>query len=220
MQKMSRARSDKLKDAEYLAYWEQRAARDGLRYVGRSRMTLKQLATQAEGFWSKLRPYAPEPVPAIQTVTEFGCGWGRMTGRLRSYYPDDVAVYGIDMVAESIDLGAKMFPAINFVLGDFYCHEVPPADFLLTCTCLQHITDTGVFQRVVDSFHQRVRPGGTLLMLENAMRGGRNWHLHDMRIADYIDAFHGFTFAPPVIFKDVDPEPHFLLRGTRRDTLR
>ena len=120
------------------------------------------------------------------------------------------------MTLAAVTRGGHLFPEINFVYGDHYLHEVPDADLLVTCTCLQHITDRDVFKQVIDSFHRKVQEGGQLVMFENAKEGRRSHHLHDMDVGGYIAALNGFEFLEPILVTDVDPEPHFLLRGVRK----
>jgi trans-aconitate methyltransferase len=208
-----RKRSDKLAGEDYLRFWERRAE-NSMTYVGRPDMDEKAVMRQAERFWRVLEPHLPGSAN-ISTATEFGCGWGRMTDRLARTYPS-AAIWGIEMVLASIEHGQSLFPEINFFQANCYHNEVPDADLLMTCTCLQHITDPAVFCTVVDSFHRKVKPGGTLVLFENAREERRHWHLHDLKISEYIDAFAGFDFEEPTIITDVDPEPHFIMRGIRR----
>jgi trans-aconitate methyltransferase len=173
---------------------------------------------QADAFWAQLWPILPfnADIPDGAVVTEFGCGWGRMTIKLASNYPR-ARINGIDMVPGAVHRARTLFPRIWFHCYDHYHKTVPVADLVVTCTCLQHITDTEVFQRVVQSFHSRILPGGWLVMLENATKKRRGTHLHDMTPADYKEAFDGFDFETPIIVSDpkMDKEDHFLLRGRR-----
>ncbi len=212
---MPRKRSNKLMGDDYHRYWESRPAKVGLNYVGRPGMTDEQVHDQARRFWAQLIRVLP-PQENIEIVTEFGCGWGRIANRLCFWYRG-AKVWGIDMVSDSLEYGRQAFPQVNFFHADFYHHEVPDADLLVTCTCLQHITDPDVFQKVAESFRRKVKPGGCFVMFENAAPKSRHWHMHEMKPADYVHAFPGFTFEDPISVTDVDPDPHFLLRGRRTD---
>lgn len=213
---MSRKRSDKLMGDDYFRYWQGRPAKVGPNYVGRPGMTQEQIRRQAKQFWMQLRRVLPPPRKRIKVVTEFGCGWGRIANRLRGRYKK-AEVWGIDMALDSIEYGRQTFPQVKFFRASFYHRYVPDADLLVTCTCLQHITDPDVFRNVAESFRQKVKPGGYFVMFENATPKLRHWHMHEMKPADYVRAFPGFTFEDPILVTGVDPEPHFLLRGRRTD---
>jgi len=213
----------KLHGNAYYRYWNQRATQQGEAYVGRHGMGEKEIHRQGLAFWQHLLPLLPTPADiqaqSDPVVVEFGCGWGRMTWRLAQRYPT-ARVYGIDMVEFALRHGRKYYKEITFIRDDHYPVHVPKASLIMTCTCLQHITDPTVFNTVARSFEDRTQPGAWLVMLENATKKKRASHLHDMAPEDYVNAFAGFDFQDPVLLQDkaVDPEDMFLLRGQRRGT--
>jgi SAM-dependent methyltransferase len=201
----------KLIGEAYKQYWIARAAKT-MSYVGYFKHNAADVQAQADFFWGYLQKRLPG-VAGVHAVAELGCGWGRMLSRLAEAYPAAVML-GIDIVPKALEHGRKQFPKLTFVLADHYPEKLPQVDLLVTCTCLQHITDPVVWAQVVASIHRGVRPGGTLLMLENATPGSAQ-HMADRRLPDYVMAFDGFTFSPTELIYDRDGQSHFVLSGRR-----
>lgn len=201
----------KLTGNAYKQYWIDRATKN-MAYVGYFKHDAADVDAQAGYFWGFLQPRLPA-AGSVQVVAELGCGWGRMLSRLAAAYPAATAI-GVDIVPDALEHGRKQFPKLTFVFADHYLEELPRADLFVTCTCLQHITDPVVWAHVVASIHRGVRPGGTLLLLENAAPGMVK-HMADRRLADYVAAFAGFRFSPAELRYDRDNQSHFILSGCR-----
>jgi hypothetical protein len=215
---------EKLSGGAYTDYWVKRAQQQGPGYVGRHDQVhdATKIERQARDFWSALLLMLPTPQNLIATVgpepiiVEFGAGWGRIVHRLAEHYPD-ARIIAVDMVPESVERGKILFPHIEFILGSDLS-VVPHADLLVTCTCLQHVTDPEVWHRVRDSIHARVRAGGRIVLLENNKAGRKSPHMADRTKDDYERELFGFDFISTMRYgpNTLDKEPMVLMAGRRK----
>lgn len=202
--------SRKLEGSKYREFWVKRARIQGEMYVGHVDFeTTEELQAQADKFWRYLETVLPDK-PKV--VTEFGCGWGRMTKRLKQWFPDAL-VQGVDMVPSAIELARSQYPNITFALDDQYPIAWPQSDLIVTCTALQHVTDPEIFERVVKSLREGLKPGGELIMIER-IGASKAPHVSSRTELDYERAFKGFTFASSRRLPEEFGEYHMLMRAT------
>lgn len=212
------AKKDKLTGSDYRQFWIQRAAVQGARYVGRKGMTPVAVEAQAASFWAAISPHLP-PEDEVRVATEFGCGWGRMTRLLELHYAG-ARVCGIDFVPESVARAAQRFKGIQFACADHYPRELPDADLIMTCTCIQHVTDVRALHKIQKSFQCKLKPGGQLVMLENVATDKMSPHMAGIGADDYPELFQGFSLWTYELLSGdsaVDRQPHAIITARRRE---
>jgi SAM-dependent methyltransferase len=198
----------KLKGDAYLNHWRERMAKgpDEVAHDGRD------ADTQAASFWSALQPYLPI---APRLALEFGCGYGRMLRYVRERYPR-TELHGIDLSSDAIAslLREDRPPPIRLWVGYRVPRELLNCfDLAYTCTCLQHITDDTYLRGAAKSLDAAVRPGGTLLLLENVAKPGAD-HVRDMFPDDYRALFPAITWQAES-FVEWKGQRHVVLAGVK-----
>ncbi len=202
----------KLTGAAYIHYWEQRMAKgpEEASFDGRG------ADEQGAQIWVHLEPDLAGLKPA--SVLEFGCGWGRMLGRMRALWPE-AHLHGVDLCARALvdihrrwrDLGLP-----NLLLGgEGFLAWGGRVDVVFTCLALQHVTDDQVLYQTATKFRQILNPGGRLVMLENVSCPGAD-HVRDMLP-------HGYMLLwPELAWRDtkvltLNGQDHALMIGTRNE---
>lgn len=197
---------NKLTGGDYIAYWEKRIARgpDEVAYGG------KNADQNGEMIWSFLLPSLLELQP--RSIIDFGCGWGRMTAKLRNQF-SDARITGIDLCAPAVDsVNARLADAATEAVR---CSSIPAGmkvDLLFDCTVLQHVTDNLMFARVCSAFRTALNPGGSLFLFENTWQPKAH-HVRDMVAADYMGLWGDLRWSEPRAM-DIRGETHTLMVGT------
>ncbi|MFI5181582.1 MAG: class I SAM-dependent methyltransferase [Thermoanaerobaculia bacterium] len=100
-----------------------------------------------------------QPIP--RTAVSIGSGGGIHEAYLASRYPK-MSVVGVDLRAPTVGIA---LPNLRFLQGDLlvsdFRQSIPPADFVFSIECLEHITDDASIFRAMASL---VRPGGRLYL--------------------------------------------------------
>ncbi len=194
---------EKLTGDAYPEYWRRRAQL-GLTAIAPKGFTVDQTVAQGNTLWSMIEPALPPPAE-VRIAVDFGCGWGRLTEKLRGRYPD-ADVWGLDFQPDMIRLARQRRlthisrPWLEPRGTLFYQEgsQVPGAieglvDLVLTCAVLHHITDLQMWRRATTSFHRAVRPDGWLVMLES-IRDSAAVHMTGLGLEAYKQALPGFEF--------------------------
>ena len=107
-------------------------------------------------------------------VLDFGCGTGRMA---RALAPRVSHVYACDVTAEMVEQARRETdpPNVSFALTDGCTVDLPDAstDIVVTVGVLQYfVQDRETYQAVLAEFARVLKPGGTLLLLEQVSFSG------------------------------------------------
>lgn len=147
-----------------LAYWNDRHAELGESAVLRRGDSPEDMAAftacHVELLLQEIGRYAPAPA----RVFEFGCGWGRLLGPLAAR---DYRTWGCELADGPRERARER----GLIVHDGLSH-VPDgwADVVFTFTCLQHVSDE-LLPFVVAELQRITRPGGLVLLVENATAG-------------------------------------------------
>ena len=92
-------------------------------------------------------------------ILDVGCGTGWLADALRPFG----RVWGTDLAEGAIAEGARRYPDVQFIGGEFLAVELPgPFDLVVSADALPHMSDhDAFFNRIADL----VRPGGTFLLM-------------------------------------------------------
>jgi trans-aconitate methyltransferase len=196
----------KLNGQAYLDYWRTRIARgpEEVSFDGRD------AEIQGEKIWEFMEPYIK--ALRVDSILDFGCGYGRMMRRLRALWPS-AELYGVDLCQE----------ALTSIRQNWRDSEPPklstsiPAalsvDLIFDCMALQHITDDISFENAVMDFY-RLRPGGVLVLFEN-ISSPKADHVRDMSMSDYLELWPDLTWAATLVLR-LNGQAHALLVGVSR----
>jgi SAM-dependent methyltransferase len=94
---------------------------------------------------------------------DFGCGVGRLSRGLRSYFGD---VYGIDISEEMVRLAKKLTPSCNFVVNqaeDLKLFDDDFFDFIYSNIVLQHQPTKEMARSYIREFVRLVKPTGMIV---------------------------------------------------------
>lgn len=149
-----------------------------------------------------------------QAILEYGCGYGRMTRRLRGLFPD-AQIMCVDMAIACIEaMQAQELPGVELVHG----HRIPDRkgyiDLIFTCQVLQHITDEHIFHQAMKQFDKALRPGGVILMFENVFNTKAD-HMADRPAAEYADALGDGYDTAIVAELELSGQRHVLICGRK-----
>ena len=195
----------------YRQYWQKRHKKHGRAYIGDISNWNDEDLTEQQGeqFWSQLEPRLPDP-EHVQTVLDFGCGWGRMTRKLKDKYPD-ADVYGVDMVPGAIETAQATIMDCTFACDSRIPGDFPNFDLIVTCTVLQHVTDPTTWELLCADFENRCHLGGRLLMLEE-LGDNTAKHVANHTLISLRQDLSGFA-----LHKDAEFGEHTLLIAARRE---
>jgi trans-aconitate methyltransferase len=191
----------------YLEYWRERMARgpDEAGFDG------KESDRQGVEIWNFIEPHIKTLRPA--SLLEFGCGWGRMTRRLRSLWPD-AAIHAVDLCEKALSsirkewregMPPQLYTSIPEGLG---------VDLIFDCLAMQHVTDTDILLESVSSCRRALQPGGCVVLFENVSRPGAD-HMLDMDTTGYLSFWPEITWTTCRVI-NLDGQIHALMIGARR----
>ncbi|MFA5387964.1 MAG: class I SAM-dependent methyltransferase [Candidatus Paceibacterota bacterium] len=166
----------KLQKKAYIDYWRQRMAKGPL-----------QAGTeeQAEEIWKKIKGQFEGIDP--HAILEFGCGYGRMTKRLRRVFPD-AHITCQDLSQDAVDaVDALGLDNVKTICGHKMLVPVTPVDLIFTCQVLQHVTDDDIFNKIMKGFEKALAAGGTILLFENCHETEAD-HMSDRPAESYVAA--------------------------------
>lgn len=192
----------KLQKKAYIDYWRKRMANGPL-----------QAGTedQASEIWQKIKGQFEGMVPLV--ILEYGCGYGRMTARLRKLFPD-AKIFCQDIAPDCIDaVQALELPGVETVHG----HKVPDidADLIFCCQVLQHVTDESIFNQAIKGFAKILQPGGTVLLFENC-HDTKAMHMADRPAESYIAALQAAGLdAEPIGSMVLNGQTHWFIFGRK-----
>ena len=138
---------------------------------------------QADEIWKFVVQEMEDIEP--KAILEYGCGYGRMTARLRARWPD-AKMTCTDISVDAIKSTKQKFPdrAIRFINS----HIIPKnvrVDLIFTCQVLQHVTDREIFEGTMASFSRALKPDGSIVIFENVHETFAE-HMRDAPEDDYI----------------------------------
>jgi len=96
-------------------------------------------------------------------VLDFGCGVGRLSNALRSYFPE---VYGVDISVEMIRLAKQYTPSCTFLLNpkdDLSIFADNFFDFVYSNIVLQHQRTKNIARSYITEFLRVVKPSGKVV---------------------------------------------------------
>lgn len=96
-----------------------------------------------------------------QRAIDFGCGVGRLTRALLTYFPE---CHGVDISSSMLETAHRLTPAGNFRQGsDLRSFSARWADFIYSALVLQHQPDRRSVARIVTDMVRVLAPGGLLV---------------------------------------------------------
>ena len=105
-------------------------------------------------------------VPSGSTVLELGCGAGAFLLEIGNQL--DCKAYGIDYSSSLIEVARKFIPDVAFEVAE--ATHIPFAgvvfDTIFSHSVFQYFPDTAYAERVISACARRIRPGGTLCILD------------------------------------------------------
>jgi len=106
--------------------------------------------------------YMMKPIIDGKSVIELGCGISTLLGKISKIYPN-CDVHGLDFSPVAIDKQSRMWPDVEFILGDFlkldFCDDL--FDFVLSGETLEHVEEPAEF---IKEMYRICKPGGTLIL--------------------------------------------------------
>lgn len=110
-----------------------------------------------------------------QRILDLGCGFGKTTFSLKRRWPG-AEVHGLDLAEPCLRLGRKMATArgldIHWRQADMECVPDPDASCdLAVITMVLHEMPASAIRNTLSEALRLLRPGGTLVMLENRLIG-------------------------------------------------
>ena len=96
-------------------------------------------------------------------VLDFGCGVGRLSRALRSYFAD---VYGVDISTEMIRLAKENTPSCTFLINqgnDLSMFQDDFFDFVYSNIVLQHQSTQEIARSYIRDFVRITKPGGMIV---------------------------------------------------------
>jgi len=203
----------KLSGVKYVRYWHDRHAKDGAAYVGNIHKP-EDVWKQGERFWQAIvNAIEAVSMPDPTHIVELGCGVGRITRLLAARWPK-ARVTGIDITPGALATARIQVPEAKFINNYRIPFSVAAPDLVVTCTCLQHITDPEVYADAVRSIKQRSKRKAWLVMLENNRPGPRAKHMAERVVEDYQEDFSPEFEVRSVIeygSRELDKEPHAVI---------
>lgn len=100
----------------------------------------------------------------VQAALDFGCGIGRSMTALRAAFPS-AAVAGCDPSADSLAIARRQNPTGKFFSMDEL--SAAPAFDLVLASCVFHHIAPGDRQEALRYCHNRLKPGGRLVVFEH-----------------------------------------------------
>lgn len=202
--------TSKLTGEAYLNYWRDRIAR-GPEQVGHGGSTPEEVEAQGDLYFGQIKRAVG--THKVQSVLEFGSGWGRMLKRARGAWPEAQLV-GVELCPTAAN-GSWLDSRTRIVCGS----QVPPdvensVNLAFTCTVLQHITDAPALQVAVLGIERALRKGGLLVLLENVELTKAN-HVLGWPAQLYMELFRNIDWQeefPIVKYKD---ERHAVMTGKK-----
>ena len=210
---------NKLQGDEYRKFWQERMAKGPLEagFIG---MDKEAVHDQANDFMFEIHMLLRCMDSDPDIVAEFGVGWGRMASRMFEIYPM-MDFTGFDICPEALE-GCRERSEVEEWEAKFFCVEsisngwFQEFDLIYTCTCLQHITDSLVFDVALQSIRAAVQPGGYVLIFENITDGTKTRSLRGYGSGDFTQSFAlaNWTWVKSSRIVRVKGEPHrgFLFR--------
>lgn len=96
-----------------------------------------------------------------QRAIDFGCGVGRLTRALFTYFPE---CHGLDISSSMVETARRVTPAGNFRQGsDLKSFSAGYADFIYSTLVLQHQPDQASVANIVTDMLRVLAPGGLLV---------------------------------------------------------
>lgn len=96
-----------------------------------------------------------------QRAIDFGCGVGRLTRALLTYFPE---CHGVDISTSMVESARRLTPAGTFRQGsDLQSFSAGYADFIYSTLVLQHQPDRASVARLVTDMLRVLAPGGLLV---------------------------------------------------------
>ena len=155
--------------------------------------------------------------PAASHILDVGCGAGNFTLKLLQSLPDlEVTLVDLSqpMLARAVErIRAVSSSPIHALQGDIRDITFPAGQFniILAAAVLHHMRDAGQWRAVFAKFHQALKPGGSLWIVDLVEQSSSPVQaLMWQRYGDYLVDFKGPAFRQKVfdyIEKEDTPRP-------------
>jgi len=170
----------------YIAYWNDRAKRQGKGTVGHCRYTEREFQDASDQFRDELISRVEELMPkSCSTAVDFGCGWGRFTNDLAKLIKGNCI--GLDICLPLLEL-AESADQVRFECIDPLAPfpvEDAGVDLIFTCTVLQHVVVEEVLNHISREFNRVLRPGGLVFLFENTAEKSPSRHIRFRSVKEY-----------------------------------
>lgn len=124
---------------------------------------------QAMAFYQAIREEYKKPLSTVESILDFGCGWGRITRCFLRDIPAD-RIYGCDVQQDMITLCEKAIRNSHFTQNNPY----PPMDFddetfdiIYAYSVFSHLSENAHLQWLAE-FHRLLKPRGLLIVTTRA----------------------------------------------------
>lgn len=140
-------------------------------------------------------------------ILEVGCGSGGVLAGLRSLGARSGNLYGIDLVAEEIEVARRRDPEIHWLCGNGETLEFPSGFFALaiTFTVFSSVLEARMARNLADELSRVLEPGGALLWYDFRYDNPSNPHVRGITAEEIRHLFPGWqidlertTLLPPL----------------------
>ena len=201
----------RLKPKEFI-YWNQRSIAFGEKSVLNSKNALT-LDETTEKQWALFKNELEQIKKSeVKKILDFGCGNGRFTHRLATYF--DCSSLGVDSSEYLISLN-KPSNQVKFELLSGFKLTIEDSSIDLLFICLVLGAVDGCNLKVVISELERVlRPGGQIMLIENTNANGSSGKWVIRTANDYKDLFKFASLTQKSTYLDCGEEIS-IFRGTK-----
>lgn len=141
-------------------------------------------------------------------ILDVGCGKGDILNFLVSAGFDPRKCFGVDVIAERINLAKKSNPAINYCCLD--AQKLPyknqSFDIIIQFTTFTSILETKNKRRIAKEMRRLLKPTGVILWYDFFIRSPKNLRVKEIRAEEVVSLFpecqiklKKITLAPPIM---------------------
>lgn len=133
---------------------------------------------------------------ADRRILEVGCGLGKVLAKFHSWGALPQNLYGVDVLADSIEIARRDYPRFKFHTGSAEClpFEQGYFDLVLFFTVFTSIHDDRVAADVAAEARRVLRPGGAVVWYDFRYDNPFNSYVRGVPRKDIVRHFPGFKF--------------------------